>query len=99
MISKYLTIAAAVVLISGSAFAQDNSAAPPASSTPAATAPATPAPAPAATPEVKAPAPAAVATDNPYGLGDIIEQEKSGVAHHSRDPRGDVGRAPGTSSS
>ncbi len=74
MISKYLTIAAAVVLISSSAFAQDNSATPPASSTPAATAPATPAPAPAVTPEVKAPAPAAVATANPYGLGHIIEQ-------------------------
>ena len=73
MISKYLTIAAAVVLISSSAFAQDNSATPPASSAPAAAAPA--APAPAAEPKVNPPAPAATAaTANPYGLGHIIEQ-------------------------
>ena len=75
MISKYLTIVAAVVLISGSALAQDNNAAAPASSTPAAApaaAPA-PAPAPAAAPEIKAPAPAATtSTENPYGLGDIL---------------------------
>jgi biopolymer transport protein ExbB len=74
MISKYLTIAAAVVLISTSAFAQDNSATPPASSAPAAAAPAAPAPAPAAEPKVNPPAPAATATANPYGLGHIIEQ-------------------------
>jgi biopolymer transport protein ExbB len=73
MISKYLTIVAAVVLISGSALAQDNSATAPASSAPAAAAPA--APAPATAPAVNAPAPAATAaTANPYGLGHIIEQ-------------------------
>ncbi len=76
MISKYLTIVAAVVLISGSALAQDNNAAAPASSTPAAAAPAAapaPAPAPAAAPDIKAPAPAATtSTENPYGLGDIL---------------------------
>jgi len=74
MISKYLTIVAAVVLISGSALAQDNSATAPASSTPAAApaaAPA-PAPAPAAAPEIKAPAPTTTSTENPYGLGDIL---------------------------
>ena len=74
MISKYLTIVAAVVLISGSAMAQDNSAAAPASSTPAAApaaAPA-PAPAPAAAPDVKAPSPTTTSTENPYGLGDIL---------------------------
>jgi len=64
MISKYLTIVAAVVLISGSAMAQDNSAAAPASSTPAA--------APAAAPDVKAPSPTTTSTENPYGLGDIL---------------------------
>jgi len=76
MISKYLTIVAAVVLISGSALAQDNNAAAPASSTPAAAAPTAapaPAPAPAAAPAIKAPAPAATtSTENPYGLGDIL---------------------------
>jgi len=76
MISKYLTIVAAVVLISGSALAQDNNAAAPASSTPAAAAPAAapaPAPAPAAAPDIKAPAPASTtSTENPYGLGDIL---------------------------
>jgi biopolymer transport protein ExbB len=76
MISKYLTIVAAVVLISGSAMAQDNSAAAPASSTPAAAPAAAPAPAPepAAAPDVKAPspAPATTSTENPYGLGDIL---------------------------
>src|SRR5262249_26717268 len=78
MISKYLTIVAAVMLISGSALAQDNSATAPASSTPAAAAPdAAPAPAaPAAAPDVKAPSPApTAATANPYGLGHIIEQK------------------------
>jgi biopolymer transport protein ExbB len=74
MISKYLTIVAAVVLISGSALAQDNSATAPASPPPAATAPAAaPAPAPAA-PEVKVPATNAVPQGNPYGLGDILEK-------------------------
>jgi len=76
MISKYLTIVAAVVLISGSAMAQDNSAAAPASSTPAAAPAAAPAPAPepAAAPDVKAPSPtpATTSTENPYGLGDIL---------------------------
>jgi len=76
MISKYLTIVAAIVLISGSALAQDNNAAAPASSTPAAAAPTAapaPAPAPAAAPAIKAPAPAATtSTENPYGLGDIL---------------------------
>ena len=76
MISKYLTIVAAVVLISGSALAQDNSTAAPASSTPAAAPAAAPAPAPAApapAPDIKAPSPAATtSTENPYGLGDIL---------------------------
>ena len=76
MISKYLTIVAAVVLISGSALAQDNSTAAPASSTPAAAPAAAPAPAPAAAapaPDIKAPSPTATtSTENPYGLGDIL---------------------------
>jgi len=82
MISKYLTIVAAVVLLSGPALAQNNGgAAPPADSTttaaPAAPdAAATPAPAPA--PAVAAPAPTkpatAAGTDNPYGLMDIINK-------------------------
>jgi biopolymer transport protein ExbB len=75
MISKHLTIAAAVVLVTGlgmgSAIAQDNTA-PAATPAPAAMAPAA-APAPAA-PAVSTPAPAAAAapTENPYGLTDII---------------------------
>jgi biopolymer transport protein ExbB len=75
MISKHLTIAAAVVLVAGlgmgSAMAQDNTA-PAATPAPAAMAPAA-APAPAA-PAVSTPAPAAAAapTENPYGLTDII---------------------------
>src|SRR5580698_1921944 len=75
MISKHLTIAAAVVLVAGlgmgSAIAQDNTA-PAATPAPAAMAPAA-APAPAA-PAVSTPAPAAAAapTENPYGLQDII---------------------------
>jgi biopolymer transport protein ExbB len=76
MNSKFLTVVAAVVLISGAAFAQTNTATPPASD-PAATsstaAPAPAAPAPAA-PEIKAPSPAAAPTDNPYGLMDIIHK-------------------------
>ncbi|HEV2653288.1 MAG TPA: MotA/TolQ/ExbB proton channel family protein [Rhizomicrobium sp.] len=75
MISKHLTIAAAVVLVAGlgmgSAIAQDNTA-PAATPAPAAMAPAaTPAP---AAPAVSTPAPAAAAapTENPYGLTDII---------------------------
>jgi biopolymer transport protein ExbB len=75
MISRYLTIVATVVLMSGAAMAQDNtSSTPPAptSAAPAAMAPA--APAPAATPEIKAPSPAAAPAENPYGLQDIINK-------------------------
>jgi biopolymer transport protein ExbB len=78
MISKYLTIVAAVVLMSGAALAQNNGAAPatppPASTTaaPDAAAPATPPPA------VTTPAPSKPQTsasqDNPYGLMDIIHK-------------------------
>jgi biopolymer transport protein ExbB len=77
MISKYLTIVAAVVLISGSALAQDNSTAAPASSAPAAAEPAaTPAPAPAApASDIKAPSPTAAPAENPYGLGDILAKK------------------------
>jgi biopolymer transport protein ExbB len=78
MISKYLTIVAAVVLMSGAALAQNNGAAPatPPASTSAAP-DAAPAPAPAA-PAVTAPAPTkpqtSAETDNPYGLLDIIHK-------------------------
>jgi biopolymer transport protein ExbB len=76
MNSKFLTVVAAVVLISGAAFAQTNTATPPAgdpaaTSSTAAPAPAAPAP---ATPEIKAPSPVAAPTDNPYGLMDIIHK-------------------------
>ena len=74
MISKYLTIVAAVVLMSGAALAQNNGAAP---ATPPASTTAAPAPAPAA-PVVTAPAPSkpqtSAETDNPYGLLDIIHK-------------------------
>jgi len=82
MNSKFLTVVAAVVLISGAAFAQTNTATPPASdpaaasstAAPDATAPAAaPAPAPAPA-EIKAPSPTAAPTDNPYGLMDIIHK-------------------------
>ena len=79
MISKYLTIVAAVVLMSGAALAQNNGAAAPATP-PASTSAApdaAPAPAPAA-PAVTAPAPTkpqtSAETDNPYGLLDIIHK-------------------------
>jgi biopolymer transport protein ExbB len=76
MISKYLTIVvAAVVLMSGAALAQNNGAAP--ATPPAASTTAAPAPAPAA-PAVTAPAPSkpqtSAETDNPYGLLDIIHK-------------------------
>jgi len=80
MNSKFLTVVAAVVLFSGAAFAQTNTATPPASDPAAASSTAAPdaaapaaAPAPAA-PEIKAPSPAAAPTDNPYGLMDIIHK-------------------------
>jgi biopolymer transport protein ExbB len=87
MISKHLTIAAALVLISGLGFgpavAQTAPAAPtmaapgaaPAGNTAAAPAGGTMAPAAApapAAPAVNAPAPAAAPAENPYGLGDIV---------------------------
>jgi len=79
MISKYLTIVAAVVLMSGAALAQNNSTAPatpPASTTAAPDA--APAATPPATPAVTAPAPSkpqtSAETDNPYGLMDIIHK-------------------------
>jgi biopolymer transport protein ExbB len=76
MISKYLTIVAAVVLLSGPALAQTTTTPPPAD---ASAAPAAPAAAPAAAPEapkVAAPAPSKPAADqdNPYGLMDIIHK-------------------------
>ena len=79
MISKYLTIVAAVVLMSGAAMAQNNGAAPaatpPASTTAAPTAAPTP---PPAAPTVTTPAPSKPQTsadqDNPYGLMDIIHK-------------------------
>src|ERR1700749_1323660 len=77
MNSKFLTVVAAVVLISGAAFAQTNNATPPASDPAAASSTAAPAPAPAApapAPEVKAPSPSAAPADNPYGLMDIIHK-------------------------
>jgi len=79
MISKYLTIVAAVVLMSGAALAQNNGAAPatpPASTTAAPDA--TPAATPPAAPVVTAPAPSKPQTsadqENPYGLMDIIHK-------------------------
>ncbi len=79
MISKYLTIVAAVVLMSGAALAQNNGAAPatpPASTTAAPDA--APAAAPPAAPTVTPPAPNKPQTsadqDNPYGLMDIIHK-------------------------
>jgi biopolymer transport protein ExbB len=77
MISRYLTIVATVVLMSGAALAQDNNATPPApdAAAPSATAPAAPpAPAPAPAPAVKAPSPSATPAENPYGLQDIINK-------------------------
>ena len=78
MISKYLTIVAAVVLMSGAAMAQNNAAAPatpPASTSAAPTAAPTP---PPAAPTVTTPAPSKPQTsadqDNPYGLMDIIHK-------------------------
>ncbi len=79
MISKYLTIVAAVVLMSGAALAQNNGAAP---ATPPASTTAAPDAAPAATPPaapvVTPPAPNKPQTsadqDNPYGLMDIIHK-------------------------
>jgi biopolymer transport protein ExbB len=79
MISKYLTIVAAVVLMSGPALAQNNGAAPatPPASTSAAPATA-PTPPPSTTPAVTTPAPSKPQTsaesDNPYGLMDIIHK-------------------------
>ena len=76
MISRYLTIVATVVLMSGAALAQDNNATPPApdAAAPSAMAPAAPAPAPAPAPAVKPPSPSAIPQDNPYGLQDIINK-------------------------
>jgi len=79
MISKYLTIVAAVVLMSGAALAQNNGAAPatPPASTSAAPA-AAPTTAPTTTPTVTPPAPNKPQTsadqENPYGLMDIIHK-------------------------
>jgi biopolymer transport protein ExbB len=79
MISKYLTIVAAVVLMSGPALAQNNGAAPaatpPASTSAAPEASTTP---PPAAPAVATPAPnkpqTSASQDNPYGLMDIIHK-------------------------
>jgi len=79
MISKYLTIVAAVVLMSGAAMAQNNAAAPatPPASTSAAPTAAPTAP-PSTAPAVTPPAPNKPQTsadqDNPYGLMDIIHK-------------------------
>ena len=80
MISKFLTIAAALVLLSGPALAQNNDAAAPPADTsaaaPAAPDAAPPPPAPAAQPTVSAPSPTkpAAGTENPYGLMHIIKE-------------------------
>jgi biopolymer transport protein ExbB len=77
MISKFLTIAAAVVLLTGPALAQDNPAPAPDTTTAAPATPDAAAPAPApAPPPVAAPAPSkpAAGQDNPYGLMDIINK-------------------------
>ncbi|MEI9931677.1 MAG: MotA/TolQ/ExbB proton channel family protein [Rhizomicrobium sp.] len=79
MNSKFLAVVAAVVFISGAAFAQDNNASPPASNPPAASSTAAPdasapAAAPAPAPDVKAPSPSAAPAENPYGLMDIIHK-------------------------
>ncbi len=82
MISRYLAVVAAVVLISGTALAQTGGSTPPASTstaapaaapgaTPDAAAPAPDAAAPAAAPAVKAPSPNGGAENNPYGIGHI----------------------------
>jgi len=83
MISKYLAIAAAIVLISGMsaapASAQSTQATPtaaPTSAAPGATPAATPAPAAATpAPAVNAPASAAASNqENPYGLTDVVKR-------------------------
>jgi biopolymer transport protein ExbB len=85
MISKYSTIAAAIVLISALSAApvlaqtpSPNPTAPPAAGSPAAPNAAAPgAPAPAAAPAVNAPAPkppSQAATTNPYGLMDVAQR-------------------------
>jgi biopolymer transport protein ExbB len=81
MISKYLTIVAAVVLMSGPALAQNNGAAPaatPPASTSAAPDAATTTPPPTTAPAVTPPAPnkpqTSASQDNPYGLMDIIHK-------------------------
>jgi biopolymer transport protein ExbB len=81
MISKYLTIVAAVVLMSGPALAQNNGAAPaapPASTSAAPDAAPTTTPPPTTTPAVTPPAPnkpqTSASQDNPYGLMDIIHK-------------------------
>jgi biopolymer transport protein ExbB len=76
MISKYLTIAAAIVLISGMsaapAFAQTAPAAPAATPAAPGAAPAAPAAAPAVTPPAdNKPAAASASQENPYGLADV----------------------------
>ena len=83
MISKYLTIAAAIVLISGMSAAPATAQTAPAAAPPAA-APAAPgaaapgAAAPTAAPAVNTPAPkppaAAGASENPYGLVDVAQR-------------------------
>jgi biopolymer transport protein ExbB len=82
MISKFLTIAAAVVLLSGPALAQNNTGStPPATTSAAPDAAAAPTPAPAATPAPAVTTPAVkpanngpAAGENPYGLMDIIHK-------------------------
>jgi biopolymer transport protein ExbB len=78
MISKYLTIVAAVVLMSGAAMAQNNAAAPatpPASTSAAPTAaPTPPPPAPTVTPPAPNKPQTSADQDNPYGLMDIIHK-------------------------
>ncbi len=79
MISRYLTIAAAIVLLTGPALAQNTGTTPPDSTTAAPATPDATAPAPAPTPPpVAAPAPtkpaATAGQDNPYGLMDIINK-------------------------
>jgi biopolymer transport protein ExbB len=80
MISKFLTIAAAFVLISGMsaapAFAQTAPATTPPAAAPAApgAAPAAPAATPAVTPPAETKPAAAAASENPYGLVDVAQR-------------------------
>src|SRR5437879_1311528 len=78
MISRYLAIATAVVLVAGMSTAPALAQTSPAPATPTMAAPGAAAPAaPAAAPAVSTPAPkppAQAATSNPYGLVDVAQR-------------------------